>query len=253
MPPETRHLPGPEDLEEHTFDPTLRIPPLQHPISFLAPRRPLPLEPNARVDNAGHHPTTILNTRAKALADAKPIEDERLLKSSDTHNGSLPEGTFEGPALIDRVTKRQKLDYFQLPKPSTKSSGGKPLSFSTVPLLLNALHEPPPSAALFPPITSDLADETRSHRTKPAATLPSIERLSRDEPASEPAEKVSKKDNGGKPKRVYLRGRRPWTIEETDDLLRGVGIYGVGRWKSILHHKGLRFHLDRTTVDLKDR
>ncbi|OZJ04926.1 hypothetical protein BZG36_02653 [Bifiguratus adelaidae] len=46
--------------------------------------------------------------------------------------------------------------------------------------------------------------------------------------------------------------RRPWTLEETADLLEGVMEHGVGNWTSILRDQQLSFN-DRTTVDLKDK
>ena len=253
MPPERGPLPGPENFDEYNLAPTLRIPPLQHPIALDTSRRPLPLEPDARVDNEGARPTARLNTRAKALADARPIEDEEPIGHPGSHKGHPTERALKAHSLVDGARKRQKLDLIQLPKPSTKSSACKPPTFGSVPLLLNELHEPPPSAALFPPITANLADEKASNVKRCHATLHSIEGVNRDESSSESTRQLSKKDKEGKQKRVYLRGRRPWTAEETDDLLRGVRICGVGKWKNILRHEGFRFHPDRTAVDLKDR
>lgn len=253
MPRETRPFLGLGDSEEYPFHPALRIPPLQHPIPLLPSRRPSPLEPNARIDNGAHHPSAKLNTRAKALADAKLIGDEDFLKSSLTPGQTITDGTLDFDPFSSGARKRQKLDFFQLPKPSARSEVTKPPSFSAVPVLLNELHEPPPSAALFPPITANLADEAPAYRGLSGPALPSIKQFSCEEIPPKPPKQSPKRSKEGKQKRVYLRGRRPWTAEETRDLLKGVGIYGVGKWKSILHHEGLRFHPDRTTVDLKDR
>ena len=68
--------------------------------------------------------------------------------------------------------------------------------------------------------------------------------------------------NDGKPRRT----RQKWSQEETDDLIKGCGIHGVGNWKKykaphlkslkltnrILEDPNLKFN-NRTSVDLKDR
>jgi hypothetical protein len=48
------------------------------------------------------------------------------------------------------------------------------------------------------------------------------------------------------------RKRRPWTGEETRDLLLGVERYGAGHWKEILSDPEFNFD-NRTNLDLKDR
>ena len=53
--------------------------------------------------------------------------------------------------------------------------------------------------------------------------------------------------------RTYNRGRTYWTDEESDCLVKGVTIYGTGRWKDILEHPQLHFQEGRTPADLKDR
>lgn len=46
--------------------------------------------------------------------------------------------------------------------------------------------------------------------------------------------------------------RKKWTKEETDMLVKGCNIHGVGNWKTILNDPTLRFD-NRSPVDLKDR
>ncbi|KIM23582.1 hypothetical protein M408DRAFT_34259, partial [Serendipita vermifera MAFF 305830] len=47
--------------------------------------------------------------------------------------------------------------------------------------------------------------------------------------------------------------RKKWTIEETKMLVDGCNKHGVGNWKSMLDDTELKFDIDRTPVDLKDR
>ncbi|KIM37824.1 hypothetical protein M413DRAFT_256733 [Hebeloma cylindrosporum] len=46
--------------------------------------------------------------------------------------------------------------------------------------------------------------------------------------------------------------RKKWSNEETQMLVQGCQIHGVGNWKTILQDPDLKFH-DRSAVDLKDR
>ncbi|KAK9457142.1 hypothetical protein V1511DRAFT_150415 [Dipodascopsis uninucleata] len=48
------------------------------------------------------------------------------------------------------------------------------------------------------------------------------------------------------------RTRTKWTDSETNDLLRGCNVYGVGNWKKILQDPQFNFN-NRSAVDLKDR
>ena len=254
MPLDTHSLLAPKNLDDLPLDHAFKIPPLQNPITLLASRRPSPLEPNAGVHSGSHRPTARLDTHAKALTDVKPAGDDENLRGADARLKAVLEQPQDFCSLSDGARKRQKLDFFQLPKPSAKSSASKRPAFGSVPVLLNKLHEPPPSAALLPPITANIVDDaTPSRDARPAWALPSIERADHEEAAVRKVADLPKPDQEGKQKRVYLRGRRPWTAEETEDLLKGVTLYGVGKWKSILREGSLHFHPDRTSVDLKDR
>ena len=54
-------------------------------------------------------------------------------------------------------------------------------------------------------------------------------------------------------RRVLLEARKNfWDEEETERLLKGVQVYGVGKWKKIWDEMGFEGS-DRTTVDLRDR
>lgn len=235
---------------------SLRIPPLQDPFPALSiiSRRPSPLEPNARVNIDSE--ANKLTGRQRALAQAKhlgaPDQDELEIPLTAKPAANLEAQQTEHPK--ERPRKKKKLhdheqiaDFVQLPQPQTKSRGDKPRPFQPI-SVLNELHEPPPSAALFPPITPSASQEgldsnagQHSNKTN-APTRPSGK------------EKPRVRSTGsGTAKRTYTRERTAWTEEETDQLIKGVAIYGMGRWKSILDHPELHFREGRTNMDLKDR
>ena len=53
--------------------------------------------------------------------------------------------------------------------------------------------------------------------------------------------------------RTNIRAKMLWTDEETADLIKGVNMFGYGKWKKVLNHPDLKFLAERTSVDLKDR
>ncbi|MCJ1356485.1 MAG: hypothetical protein MMC33_006480 [Icmadophila ericetorum] len=225
-----------DELDDFPYDPSLRIPPLHDPTPTSASSRPPPLEPSTRSSPGMRNANATLKTRIKALAEAVPIgepESDVLFnpKEKDVEQYNVEFGQ-EAPR------KRQKLndlgrvaDYFKLPKPTAHARVEKPPPFQPI-SVLNELHEPPPSVALFPPITPN-ADLEQSI-------------LDRNYPITcGPSNRV--------PKRMNLRPRLKWTEEETRDLLRGVETFGMGKWKKILTHSGFGFAPERTAVDLKDR
>ena len=143
-------------------------------------------------------------------------------------------------------------DFVKLPKPRSKTKIEKPPPFNPVPIL-NELHEPPPSAARFPPITPGASQGREEDITydyhRNSSTI-----QDRCKEQANPVNRVSQ-DNERieKTKRVCLRLRRRWTEEETKDLIKGVELYGVGKWKKIINDPEFSFHRERTPVDLKDR
>ena len=279
-----------EDLDDLPFDANLRIPPLQSPIPFISSLRPPALEPTARVpDGPSRNATAKLTARSRALAEATPVGDDDASTTRSTRKAATPTRVID-PARLDASTsaappaererKKQKLDYVQLPvqlpRPCTRQKAGKrlPPSFEPVPVLLNELHEPPPSAALFPPITPNNASwdggKRRSldqQRVLAEGTgrenAPVIERAEKQVQTHQEAEadsdsagtrtNVQDSSKAKTTKRVCLRGRTDWTDAETECLHKGVAIHGKGKWKKILNHPGLSFQPNRTAVDLKDR
>ncbi|KAL9600638.1 MAG: hypothetical protein Q9219_003071 [cf. Caloplaca sp. 3 TL-2023] len=219
---------------------SLRIAPLQDPFPFptTTDRRLSPLEPNARTNSNIDKEAAKLTGRGKALAEAKPIGEPEDNELRPIH--SIPR-------------KRQKKydikaapEFVQLPRPRAKDNNGKPPPFLPI-SILNQLHEPPPSAALFPPITPNAAI------TEPERG-PSAESYS-DPTAQNSIEKDGNnvKDGGTSPKRSYLRKRTKWTEEETYSLVKGVDKFGVGKWTKILKHPDYKFSQGRSPIDLKDR
>lgn len=235
-----------DDFDDFPFDPSLRIPPLQDPIPLIPSRRPSPLEPNARVNDGTHSATAKLTSRSKALAEALPIDDGPPGLYHSRAKSNIPSTKSVAPPEAPR--KRQKIE---LPKPTTRSKTNKPPPFNPIP----ALNEPPPSAALFPPITPNALYDTQDQTQHQPSLLKTnfARRKSSPIPVEDPVPEIIEKEVYGKGKRVYTRGRRHWTDSETEDLLKGIGIYGVGKWKKILNHERFSFHQERTTVDLKDR
>lgn len=238
----------------------LRIPPIQDPFPQLSTisRRPSPLEPNARfnIDSEANK----LTGRQRALAQAKPLgaPEHNEFEVPLTAKPAVILEAQEMKHLKERPPKKQKLydheqiaDFVQLPRPQTKVREDKPRPFQPI-SVLNKLHEPPPSAALFPPITPNVSQEQRDKYHTGAGKSPN----QTTDPGRPPAKtrKPMVRSNGSSTaKRIYTRERTAWTEEETDQLVKGVAIYGMGRWKSILDHPQLHFRGGRTNMDLKDR
>ena len=139
--------------------------------------------------------------------------------------------------------KKRKLEGNELltlpkPHPPAKKGARRP----RIPPLLQGLHQPPPDAGLFPPITGD--------GFKGALVERPVQEVREVGPGVQTTGAVERGQGGaagGKTKK-----RNKWTEQETKDLLRGVARFGIGNWKKILECKDYVFR-DRTSVDLKDR
>lgn len=246
-----------EDLQTR---PSLRIPPLQDPFPSLSiiSRRPSPLEPNARVNIDSE--ANKLTSRQRALAQAKPLgpPEHIELEVPITAKPAAISEAQETEHQKERPRKKQKLydheqiaEFVQLPRPQTKLREDKPRPFQPI-SVLNELHEPPPSAALFPPITPNASQKEHDQCHSGAGQPPNQTEAHGRPPAKRRKPRVRSTDSCTA-KRTYTRERTAWTEEETDHLVKGVAIYGMGRWKSILDHPELLFHEGRTNMDLKDR
>ena len=243
-----------DDFQPRT---ALRIPPIQDPFSQLLkiPRRPSPLEPSARVNVDSE--ANRLTSRQRALAQAKPLgapqQNELELPVIAKPAATVEAQETECPK--ERLRKKQKLydheeiaDFVQLPRPQTKFRKDEPRPFQPI-SILNELHEPPPSAALFPPITPQTSQEDLVSGAGQAPNKVN----DRGNPPKRQRKPRIRSTGSGFTKRTYTRERTAWTQEETDQLVKGVAIYGMGRWKSILDHPELHFREGRTNMDLKDR
>ncbi|KAK2781788.1 hypothetical protein FQN53_000316 [Emmonsiellopsis sp. PD_33] len=299
----------------------LRIPPLRDPIPSRTLKAPSPLEPNA---GGGREHSISKSSLISGNPPAELPTLEYFLNAARTD--SLPQ-SFSGkasnsdpppktilPTFInlraiekfpyasfdeDAPRKRPRFDvngdmfseHLQLPIPKNQKETPNPPPFGPL-TILNGLNEPPPNAALFPPIEPSATPTilTRPTRDTPGPLAgtsgsankerrgrrindiiepiiePSVEEV--DEPvpdneeelaAPEGSSSTQQTEEGRKdsaiPKPQHGRSRkklRKWTDQETTDLLRGVVKCGVGNWTTILAQPELSFN-DRTAANLKDR
>ncbi|KAH6888039.1 hypothetical protein B0T10DRAFT_405964 [Thelonectria olida] len=169
------------------------------------------------------------------LGDTKPAESSH----------SLSKILDDGLDTLDDASKKKrhrglhvKDDFMQLPQPLKKQKATRPAP--VMPPIINGLHEPPPHAALFPPISSESFD---GKDPTPIKLL---------QEARQPSPEPEKDKSNNKARKRATKPRRKWSEEETNHLLLGVNKHGVGKWTSILEDPGFRFN-DRTAGDLKDR
>ena len=280
MPPEPRLAALLDDpltrLEDFPQHPSLRIPPLQDPKPPQASTRPLPLEPNARTDKHTHTGTVKLCGRMKALAEALPIHDAGpAITTSDTsgrgglsgnlkadqrgHQPDLESGNrLKSIAPSSSLRKRKRTDdiealgnFVQLPRPPPKQKAEKYPPFKPM-TALNRLNEPPPNAALFPPITPSASQDATVGNILNASTAAETGLNITEENGITLKNHKSVASTRAATKKPTTLTRQKWTDAETDELLRGVARFGLGKWKKILNHPDFTFST-RTAVDLKDR
>ncbi|KAI4091706.1 MAG: hypothetical protein LQ344_003946 [Seirophora lacunosa] len=232
-------------LDELDYPSFLRIPPLQDPFPFptTTDRRLSPLEPNARTNNNIDKEAAKLTGRGKALAEAKPIGDLEDNELRPIHSAPRKRQKQDDVELIP--------EFVQLPKPTAKAKDDKPPPFLPI-SVLNQLHEPPPSAALFPPITPSA---TRADQESRPYSDPSLQISWLETPPRKQDEQYEKdvKDSDSSNKRLWARKRTRWSDEETHCLVKGLDKYGVGKWTRILKDSEYSFQQGRTALDLKDR
>lgn len=227
------------------------LPPLHALPLHSSSERPLPaieLDAAYRVDRSSAtsaYPLRIVFDRD--AADSSSSRSRILNDSSD--------------ASDDAYTKKRgrnvrvKDDFVQLPHPMNrpmnhpikrqKSAQQAP----AVPPIINGLLEPPPHAALFPPIASNSdhendANDAGNIRSLNDYAYGASEDRSRPSPGADKPSARSRK-RAAKP-------RRKWSDEETKHLLLGVNRHGVGKWTGILEDADFTFN-NRTAGDLKDR
>ena len=186
------------------------------------------------------------STTIKSIVPLKEVLNHEGLRDSNTSHVPIDQNltSSQGKDSADETLVTKGL--ITLPEPKSARKGTRR---PWIPPLLQGLHQPPPDAGLFPPITANsiiLARNTASERSpdgksKHLAAAPSTEKK------GPKAHLVSSSDNC-----KSARRRRKWTNEETNDLIRGVAKHGIGRWKEILLDPEFAF-CERRAVDLKDR
>lgn len=129
-----------------------------------------------------------------------------------------------------------KDDFVQLPQPLKKQKATQ--QTPVMPPIINGLHEPPPHAALFPPISSESFNGNDGSQMKLLHEM------------NQPSQETD--TNANKARKRATKPRRKWSEEETNHLLLGVNRHGVGKWTSILEDPDFKFN-ERSAGDLKDR
>ena len=226
-----------DDFYDDLCPSSLRIPPLQDPFPFptITDKRPSPLEPNARTNSNIDKEAAKLTGRGKALAEAKPI--------GESENNELRPIHTTPRKRQKKFDNKNNQDFVQLPRPKAKAKNDTLAPF--LPLsIVHQLHEPPPSAALFPPITPNATPDGHERR-------PSVSDPSKDKKTSQCVDGSKERDDA--PQKPCSRKRIKWSEEETFCLAKGVDRYGIGKWVKILNDPDYSFLEGRTPVDLKDR
>ncbi|KAG5297948.1 MYB DNA-binding domain-containing protein [Histoplasma ohiense] len=298
----------------------LRIPPLRDPLPSRSLKVPSPLEPNA----GGTRETTSISKTSliggNPPAKLPTLEDflhaARTNSACDTTFGKASSSdpppktilpTFINLRAIEKLPyasfdediprKHRRVDlngdvfgeHLQLPIPKNQKEIPKRPPFGPL-TILNGLNEPPPNAALFPPIEPNATPTILTRPTRDTSDPPGIplggatkERRGRrindiielgieesvedieesfgedgshltlpEHVSKETIEEIDKEYQSPQPQTRPRKKLRKWTEEETRDLLRGVVKCGVGNWTAILSQPELHFN-QRTAANLKDR
>ncbi|KAK8239520.1 hypothetical protein IWZ00DRAFT_516914, partial [Phyllosticta capitalensis] len=249
----------------------------QPPSSAQPPSEPRPSRPH---QHAARPPKSVPLAEVLNSTITPPADSVQHPSATASHfSGSVSDLLLSPPAAAKYASptvlprKRRKMDVgsemFTLPKPEAMKKR-RP----RIPPLLQGLHQPPPDAGLFPPITSERvgADRNREvskegarviHEPPPAQpaaekqkeAIPDTERavqgasLDKEKDQPEPGNSGAQKKPGKPAPKVK---RKRWTEQETTHLLKGVAKFGIGNWKRILECDEYSFN-ERTAVDLKDR
>lgn len=245
--------------------PRLDLPPLDH--SILKPsNRPSPLEPSTSIQNEKQSSAVAQQTvklDKDAIERTKPQcgDEKGGLQAQSVHNralgGSSPQSLRK---ILDNATaspqlqtskRRQRTDsnkdeFVQLPQPPKKQKATK----QVVPPIIIGLFEPPPNAALFPPISSSSFHDSHGRNSLNTATSNESKTPLASEARYRDIDRAT--SDVKEDRKSTLKSRKKWTEAETTQLLLGVQAHGVGNWTKILQDPA--FHFDgRRAVDLKDR
>lgn len=207
------------------------------------------------------------------------FDSQELNESSHSLNHILddvPEPPSATSTVEDVSTKKRhramtvKDDIMHLPQPLKKQKSTQNISQNIMPPIINGLYEPPPNAAVFPPIALDDCSEgvtpaslhALNQMSGNSTSIPANNVEAPPEVPEMGAQYEARQDSVAPPteterplarvKRKAAKPRKKWSEEETKHLLLGVSKYGVGKWTSILEDPEYRFN-GRTAGDLKDR
>jgi len=258
------------------ISPSLDLPPLHDPNILKSSGRPPPLEPDAvKLIGKLHHNVALegslpkLNDGSRTKDDDNSISEVQQSRRSVAGGGralgiSSPQSLRkildvveeDGPVVSKKRSHIETIkdDFVQLPQPVKKQKAAK----QVVPPMIIGLFEPPPQAALFPPIASSSFHDSHGQYTlnmEPVQPEKLAEAI-----LDKPADLADDKENSVvvEPKvshatmKKVVQPRRKWTDEETNNLLLGVHKYGAGNWAEILGDKDFKFN-KRSGSDLKDR
>lgn len=191
--------------------------------------------------STGVHPLRLL------LSGTDAVEHSYALKAWDDTPDAMDETSLsKRPRALNA-----KDDFVQLPQPVKKQKVSQ--QAPVMPPIISGLHEPPPDAALFPPIASSSFADNDAHQMKLLQTFNYTweEKQSHGQHSHPEAENVADKTSSKGRKRA-AKPRRKWSEQETNHLLLGVNRHGVGKWTTILEDPEFKFD-GRTAGDLKDR
>ncbi|CAD6447809.1 301202b4-6c7b-4128-8029-eb6ef9b408b1 [Sclerotinia trifoliorum] len=176
---------------------------------------------------------------------------QSLRKILDDNNGNNNGNTRTANPKKQQRRENGNDDFVQLPRPHKKQRSNK----QVVPPIIIGLHEPPPQAALFPPIASSSFHDSHGRNSlnalAPKATG-TQEDFKTDDGITEAIEETLVQNGNKKKRRKSVKARNKWSEDETNNLLLGVHKYGVGKWMEILEDPSFAFN-NRSGVDLKDR
>ncbi|KAG5976658.1 hypothetical protein E4U55_007262 [Claviceps digitariae] len=231
-------------LNESTSSPQLHhadLPPLHSLPPFSSTERPLP-----PIELDGAHRADRSN--GPSAYPLPMVFDREITDPSSGRSRIFPEMS---DALDDAYTKKRghnshvKDDFVQLPQPMKRQKSAQ--QAHAMPPIINGLLEPPPHAALFPPMASTSTCESDAGKIRSFNDYAYAASKNSRSPRSPEAEKSSARS-----RKRAAKPRRKWSDQETKHLLLGVNRHGVGKWTSILEDPDFSFN-DRTAGDLKDR